>query len=282
MSIGIASVCDGGKYIAFVTDQMVSAPTTTIDHAVVKADFIGPTCLALWAGDDITSVPPIIRQANGHIPTDAKTYHEMVDVSFVAQALATAYEHERRERARATVLSVYDLDVPRFLAKGKSLFGESDFSLLQQKLEQVQLGVTFLVCGFIQSDIALFTVGDGGVLHFNKPGWWAIGSGDHQAISSIAFRGHNTTKPLAEALYTLCEAKFRAEAATGVGRTTSVGVLSRETMGPLLVSNDHVAQVREAWEREGKPPIPADALTALREWIALPTRRAASHASEAP
>jgi hypothetical protein len=73
---------------------------------------------------------------------------------------------------------------------------------------------------------------------------------------------------LARVLYHACEAKFMSESAPGVGRHTVVRVAnSSERMDPYEASEELIASIRDAWERAGKPRVPAGFVEHLRKAI---------------
>jgi hypothetical protein len=262
VSVCIASVAQRGSVIVFATDQMASLESVSADYVMTKADFLTPFWIALWAGDDTTSIPPMLRRARATLHDSDQARNATVEQ--VSVAVVNAYRAETQERAVSEILSVYGLDMPTFLANGLSMFGDAGFSVMQQRLEQFDLGsVELLVCGYTPLGPTIFTVGLGGtVRYYDRLGFWAIGAGNHLAASSLAFRGQNSIRPIEETIYHVCEAKFRAEAATGVGKTTTLGLLRRN--GPALIPKEQIDAIKALWEKHGKPPIPTEALEIIR------------------
>jgi hypothetical protein len=91
-------------------------------------------------------------------------------------------------------------------------------------------------------------------------GFWAIGSGQQQALSSIFFSFKDLdTRPIEPSLegliYDLCAAKFMAERADGVGEATDL-VIQRFGQGPHFYSDDSINAIRKIWEEEGRPRQP--------------------------
>jgi hypothetical protein len=263
MTVCIASIADNGGAIVVAADQMASMPIVTADHTLVKADFIGHRWYAMWAADDIAPIPPIVRRSVADLKQQDRTQDWTGPQ--VAQALSKAYQDETRTRAEAEYLSPFGLDMPAFLSNGAHIFQENYQTRLRD-IEQYDLGVTFLVAGHWGVTSSLFVVERRGhIRYLDKPGFWAIGSGDMLALSAMALRRHNTTRSIAETIYTVLEAKFAAELAAGVGRHTTVGVLAFNNLISIIKS-DVVDAIREIWVRQSSAPAPADALATIGQW----------------
>jgi len=264
VTVCIASIAESGRSIVVATDQMVSMTTVSADHTVVKGDFMGVSWFAMWAGDDITVIPAIIKIARDKLEgEDSKSFNWTA--TQVAAALSSAYQQETRTRAEGEYLSPFGLDLDGFLSRGSRIF-ESEYAARLQAIEHFDLGITFLVAGYTALTPSIFTVGRRGLVrYFNKPGFWVIGSGETLALGALALRRHNTLRTTQETLYSVLEAKFAAELAPGVGQHTTVGVM---THGDLmrLMPNDRIETIRRVWEEQGKPPMPPDALRHIHEW----------------
>lgn len=106
----------------------------------------------------------------------------------------------------------------------------------------------FLILGFDANTGSphIFEIGNPGICSDHRSvGYWAIGSGAAMALASI------TSRPLAisveEVLIQLCEAKFSAETASGVGNDTlAMAIYKDGTMLPLL--GDEMGKLREIWK----------------------------------
>jgi hypothetical protein len=240
-----------GSAIVMASDRMLTAGVVTADlPAVIKKQNIHDHWSAMYAGDDITHVMPVLRRViaallDSHNPS----------VGEVAEAFSRAYHEERMRLAEQRILSPYGLDMQSFM----KLLAESDsddLKLLMRRIQAAELGCTFLVCGFQGNVPRIFTVTEPGVDEDYGPvGFWSIGSGAEVAISSLQFRRFNRNMSLSLAMYLVAEAKFMSEAAMGVGRSTLISIL-KPGHRPLFLEDDEVNELRAMWEAEGRPRIP--------------------------
>lgn len=264
LSVCLASVADRGRSIVVSTDQMISLDSVSLDHTVVKGDFLGVAWFAMWAGDDIAPIPSIISRTKKILVDDGRPKSWSRDE--VAAALAQAYQDETLARAVTEYLSPLGIDMPTFLSKGPEIF-QSDYATKVQEFYFFDLGLEFLVAGYDNANKpCIFTVGRrGSVRYYDKPGFWVIGSGSAMAYGALALRQHNTLRTTQETIYSVLEAKFSAELSVGVGRHTTAGVLTVNNFIRLL-PQDEITAIQQIWRDQGKPPIPNDALIAIQKW----------------
>src|SRR5208282_6422375 len=98
---------------------------------------------------------------------------------------------------------------------------------------------------------------------YDTPGFWAIGSGSHMALSMLFYRQQSVITDLAHTIYNVCEAKFMAESASGVGTQTFLHVSTPYGTAPC--GSEETTKMRPLWERGGRPKIPKKALSRLEE-----------------
>src|ERR1022692_4908149 len=96
---------------------------------------------------------------------------------------------------------------------------------------RVDLGCQFLLAGFDHDgDGHILTVENPGIVKNHDPvGFWAIGSGALSALGILFFHSMRGELPLPEVLYHICEAKFMAESAIGVGKQTNVRIVTHDS-----------------------------------------------------
>lgn len=255
--------------IVTVTDRMltIGQGEFTAEGAANKSINLGKSWLALVAGRDVTSAPGLLRRIRRALEASPS---ETVD--FVRSSLEEAYQAERRAVAAAEVLSPYGLTLEQFLENGQAQFGEAGAAVIRQRLEQRDLGCQLLVCGHDphepdpERSCHILSVNDPGVVaDYDIPGYWAIGSGEYQALSALAHRHRFYRHLLPNAIYFACEAKFAAESALGVGRETWVTIRAPDG-GMAFLSEKIVHDMRSEWERVGKPRKPVRALQILEKW----------------
>jgi hypothetical protein len=73
---------------------------------------------------------------------------------------------------------------------------------------------------------------------------------------------------LEETIYRVLEAKFVAENAPGVGKTTVLQLLDDSGVGPIF-TDAFISPIKSIWERKGRPKLPKNAVKAVGEMIAL-------------
>jgi hypothetical protein len=264
VTICIASLAESGRNIVVATDQKAAMESASADHVMVKGDFIGLQWFAMWSADDIGPIPSILRRTEDDLKANnAKPFRWTARQ--VATALSRAYQHETRERAVNEFLSPFGLDMPEFLSNGSHIFQDTYIARLQD-IQRFDLGINFLVAGYHDLTASIFTVGRRGhVNYFNKPGFWAIGSGESLAFGALVLRGHNIDRTTEETLYAVLEAKFCAESARDVGKHTTAGVLDPHALIQVMPA-ERIDLVRDLWERQGRPPVPPEALLGIQQW----------------
>jgi 20S proteasome alpha/beta subunit len=113
---------------------------------------------------------------------------------------------------------------PRSEKPGKRKCAASLYQTLCNRIEKVNISLTFLVCGFDDEGSGhIYSVdGKDAPKCHDSVGMWAIGSGAHAALSSLAFHLNkaqlNLTTSVEKATYLAIAAKFMAESSSEVGK----------------------------------------------------------------
>jgi hypothetical protein len=139
--------------------------------------------------------------------------------------------------------------------------------------------VTFLVCGVDEHNHAhIFSVSHpGGAEVRNDPGYWAIGSGSHAALSLLSFFQQNVVRSLQRTIYNVFSAKLMAETSSLVGKNAFVYRLTPDGWDRNL-SFDTFYAVRKEWDMEGKPRMPEGMEETIR--ISMTPKRSGSRKSK--
>ena len=103
---------------------------------------------------------------------------------------------------------------------------------------------------------------------YDDTGVWAVGSGAHAALSSLAFHIDKqhffSYSSIEEGVYYVAEAKFMAESSGEVGRDAGVvSVHTQEMSGRKVIWSDELPKLKEIWLREGSPRLPKSALAEI-------------------
>ncbi len=128
--------------IVTICDRMLSYPAYAVDDAAFKRFKIHPRWRAMFSGDDIGPVTPLARIVQEHLSTREGHLEE------VADSFRNAFHQHSHLLAVDLILGKYGHTVSSWREKGLSEFGSEEFARINQRIEQVQVGVQFLVCGF--------------------------------------------------------------------------------------------------------------------------------------
>jgi hypothetical protein len=223
MTICIAAICAEGEAIVSASDTMLSTSTYSADMMAIKGGRIRNKWFALYSGNDISPCEPILRKAKSLFESRDETL-EQITASF-----KESYRLQLQEKIEDEVLSRYKMDLDSFKEHGFKHLGRDVFNGLCQQIDRKYLDCEFLVFGFDRTNQArIFTVTDPGIVtDYSTPGFWAIGSGANSALSTLFFHGFGIFTKLPAAVYHVCEAKFMAESAAGVGKNVKEQIESR-------------------------------------------------------
>lgn len=274
------TVCIAGlvlqEKIVTVLDRKLSMPSFSADYLMEKMDPIHPNWIAMLSGEDITQAVPIwdrVRRNLGYVSVRGP-YPEEKTLEQVVRAFVTAFQEHRKQEIEDRFLTQHNLTVERFINEGKKLLGASLFTHVWNQIASFEVKCGFLVTGFDKEKGAhLFTIDDPGIYaNYDSPGFWAIGSGQQQALASI-FAAEVTSNPTFESLlYDLCAAKFMAESADGVGKSTTVRV-HEFGKSPSFFDDVAIGKIREIWEKEGRPRRPANAVETIKGLRLIPMQK---------
>jgi 20S proteasome alpha/beta subunit len=263
MTVAIAVLCDDHESIVFACDRKATFADFSADHAAFKIVRLYRRHWVLSAGDDVEYAEDILREAGDAL--DAK--EKLQTPKQVADALNDAYWNALHAQIESRVLRKHKFTVDSFRDSGSKKCTATVYNNLCAKIERVELSLRFMLIGFSASGRGHIYVVDGSESPkcYTSIGVWAIGSGEHAALSSLAF--HIERSELSkyrtsteDAVYFACEAKFMAESSGHVGKDdATVGIVSSRDKDPseiaLLPSQD-LARVKELWKTQGAPRVP--------------------------
>jgi 20S proteasome alpha/beta subunit len=243
----------GDEVIVSVADQKLSLFYTSSDGAVSKQFFFHDDWIAMMAGGDITPCVEIMNASSKLFAKKANTLANMTN------AVKTAFQNHLQQLTEDKVLSRYGMKLPDFRRNGKKQFTPEVFNSLCSQIDNVALECELLVSGFDSDrEPHIFTVTNPGTVNvYDRPGFWAIGSGANTALGMLFYRGQNVHTYMEETLYHACEGKFMAESASGVGTETQIFIAKQGYRGIMYGSN-LLNVIREEWEKNGKPKMPPE------------------------
>jgi hypothetical protein len=255
--------------IITIHDRMLSYGDDAVDNALMKRFAIHPRWRVMFAGNDIGPVTPLARTVERHLAEKEGHLEEVTD------AFRNAYHEHSHLLAVDLILGKYGHTVGSWRRKGLNEFGAEEFARINTLIEQVEIDVQFLVCGFSPDGRArMSTVQQEwirgrrrvSVEHNDVAGFSLIGIGTAAALSSL-LRKELTLLELPALMYRACEAKMLAERVPGVGKGTVLSVLECKPpyniVGERYLNPDWDA-LRAIWQNDAQRSIPDTALGMVR------------------
>lgn len=241
-----------------VSDHMVTFGSFSTDGTTLKTEPLHPNWYAFFAGDEIGHVRPILSHAKFMIWDMARgTRSKDLSDNEIAYLMSIAIQYRLQTEIESRYLYRRGLDLETFRKDGINRMPPEVYGDLSANIDSVSLGCKFLICGFDAAGAGhIFVIDDKSApSSCDSVGFWAIGSGAHPAISSLAFHAqkHNfgSESSLSECLYHLCEAKFMAESSTRtVGKKTFVCVYESDQKIGYLTDRG-LKFIRQEWRSKG-------------------------------
>lgn len=234
MTVCIMALCEGAEKIVAMSDHMLCTEGWSADNVSLKSEPIHRNWYALWSGDAFYA-PFILERAKSKLWRG----HNWSDNEVAEQFCEAANEILEREVANR-VLKRHGFTQDSFRKQGKKLLSPQQHDHLFTKIEEIELGTEFMVGGFDKNGEGhIFAVEkDLSAKSCDSAGFWAIGEGSNNALSTIFFHAKynqfNQNSPLSDCLYVMAEAKFTAESASAVGK---------KTFGTIYENNQHIGYI---------------------------------------
>lgn len=272
MSVCIAGLANSGKEVVLVSDSKAAFGDFSADKAVKKDAPLAFGYAIQFAGNDAARAGIIKRRVQRELKK-ANPQNNLLPADQVAECLHQECKVELERLQEAKVLRKHGYSSEQFMKAGKELCTDSVFFDIHSELEKVKLSLDFLVAGFDAE-------GNGHIRYTNSMtppedydslGFWAIGRGQHSALSSISHAIENLSlsahRDKGTVLYHLLAAKFMAESASDVGKDTSVIVISPEHRAEFLLL-DSDEYVRQQWKKNGAPRVPKGVTEVINSLLA--------------
>lgn len=251
MTVCIAAHCSTERCIVLASDMMISTVDMSADLAAMKMYPIGKHWVAQFAGDDISQVTAMLK--NIHDDLGGRE-----TLAFTSNLFTAAYAARLQRKVETEILGPIGYTFAEFKEKGLAQLGQEAFSRILYDIQQQRLELEILVSGFDGNDPHIFAIrSPGKITYYSQLGFWAIGSGETHALGSF-FNARNPLSALdrASTLYRVCEAKFNAENAVGVGPTTSVMIVYPDG-SRLHPTIDEIEGLKREWERTRVMAVPS-------------------------
>jgi len=256
MSVCVCILCGTAQNrIVAVDDRKVTFDDFSADGAVWKAVGLTKGYWLQYAGNDVEKAPQVIEAARQHIQHTDDAGLE-VGHDFILQSLQNAWREVRDREIESRFLRKHGFTFESFRDEGKQKCSEAVYDQLHDRIDRFKLSLEFLVAGFERGFGRINHLDSQGSLNcYDDLGFWAIGSGAHAALSSLAFhvdKGNlRYSQPVEVAAYFACEAKFMAESSTAVGKETSLIVHGADV--PAFIGESQLAAIRRKWLKQGAP-----------------------------
>jgi hypothetical protein len=267
LGVTIAIVARSDPYGIYVSasDRSLSFDdqVPAIDDAIFKDIFFtGPWKVAFAAHYTSFVYPILLRAAQLlGIRGGNLTYDDL------RKAMCDGYLDIIKEQATKRYLAKFGYSsVEEFVNSGPSKIGNSLYNSLSKKIEKLNFNIQFIVYGFDKTKHNrpyMFEVNTPGVDELINTSYFAVGSGTHMAMASLNLRPTIGLSPKT-LVYRVCEAKFSAETADGVGKATSVHIMNKDGHSELLPQTT-INKFREIWENWRTQDAPQEALDLLGE-----------------
>jgi hypothetical protein len=214
----------------------------------------------LVAGDDVTYTEDVIDLAREFV--SSKQDRALADV---ASSMTKAYQTIRREQIEAQHLSSYGLTISEFLSKAPDFPTPTKRQSILDEIDKFDLGCEFLVCGFpskagkaSKSPHIFQITNPGRYVPQTLLGYYAIGSGDVNAVTYLARRNQHSFFSFEESLFNAIAAKKLAEKAQGVNEDTVVIVVEAGNPKTKWLAPAQVRAVVKIWDEEESKIRPKD------------------------
>jgi hypothetical protein len=237
MTICIAAMCDHGHALVLAADREIGITYTS---AELDGKFLQLT--ANWytgfAGEvshatDVIAASRRIAKAEeepsaGVTPTSLP----MLTSYDMRSTLARAYQEARMQHIEGQILASRGWTLQEFKDFGSAKLPITTYSRLDTEISQLNFGTSLLVAGFGSEDQgpSIFSVRNPGYCEdHSKLAFWSVGTGAQAAQMSLFNRAFSwQVSPEAAAFY-LYEAKMNAQRATGVGLTTDIFLIRKNS-----------------------------------------------------
>jgi len=202
----------------------------------------------------------VLTRSQKRISELDSTAHKDPDV--LSEIVFQECNSERDKLIEATVLRRRGYNWESFRAQGKDLCTEAVYFDVESEIAAVKLSLDFLIFGFddVGKPHIRFTNWKTPPENYDELGFYAIGTGAPNAISSIAhaieyldFSKHGKESTI---LYHVMAAKFMAESAQDVGTATFVIIAHADNSMSTIDPTGGNEYIRERWKKEGAPRTP--------------------------
>ncbi len=269
MTVCIAGICKSLQGLVAVADQMITFGDISVDGTGEKINPLHRNWFAMYSGNDITDVRPILDSAT--IILCSENRERALDEVGGTFELAYARRHQQLIEYRVLVPSGFE-GLDDFHERGKKSLTSAKFNQILRRIDAVMPGCEFLIGGFDSQGIAhlLLQKAKSPYRCFDDPGFWAIGSGQSEAVSSLLFQadklGFGINSSEEACIYHLLAAKFTSESNKFVGKETHV-LIRRFNESPVYLIPEAIDHIREIWQEYAIPRLPNELIREIPKML---------------
>lgn len=249
------------EHVVAVSDRMISFDDVfqANDAAALKTIQIADNWHAACAGDP-GAFRVVLRKLTRRLK--GVDVDELEVRKFAAECYAEAL---REDFAGRNLVQLGYQTVEEFRQSGRGDLGDALFNKMMVDLQSANLALEMIVFG-VDPDkphsARLFEVVNPGRIVERVTGYTAVGSGYYMAMSALN-RKPLEPRDLDDVIYRLLDAKFSAETASGVGKSTTV-IWVRPDGTVRRIDTEEVDRVRKIWDEVMKQPDPPDAISLIK------------------
>jgi hypothetical protein len=259
--------------LILVTDNRVAFGDFSGEHLSIKSSALWHGWTVMFAGNDVEHAEPILRAAKKSMQSLAKKSGRVIQPEEAVAIVDAAYSKQLQKQIENKILRKHGFNIETFQRIGRLRCTPEVYAKTCEKIDKEKLSLRFLVCGHDERRGTHIWVVDGenAPASYNSIGFWAIGSGGPAALNRIALylSRYQEFKSLEDVIYVAVTAKFAAEGASDVGRST-FRVINRHwahDVDSIPIDDMAVDAIRASWDAHGIPPVPDIARKALKEHL---------------
>lgn len=221
MTVAIAAISDSDGTIVTASDTMISYDDTmpATEHGGFKVRSIAARWALMFAANDIDLFIPMVRAIREKL--GSRDAIAEADTPVIKEAVVGAYRDFFVSAVTAEHLARFGFkNVADFMENGREQFGDQLFGNMADRVDTYDLGISLMAYGFdtLRSPHIFIVSNPGIVRDCDYLRYGVIGSG--RAMASASMRRSSIAGEFSYVGYRVLEAKFSAETASGVGKST--------------------------------------------------------------
>jgi hypothetical protein len=259
VTLAIVAITSPWHFFAHVSDRALSFDDIlpSADNAIIKNIGLGADWSVTFAANDVKNVLPMLGEIGLHLSKLGKAAVVDVKKTFSDVFAETIRAEFLHKKLRKYGYSSFE----HFRTEGRQDLGDHYLEVLKELNAENAADTTFIVYGYDDNNNAqLFEVSATAISDRRILRYAVIGSGYYMASASLRLKPMDFE--LGPTIYRLLSAKFSAETASGVGKSTTLTIKGRNRADWLLPSTT-IERVREVWDAEMRKKEPDDAMSLL-------------------